>query len=88
MFFHEHLIVSYVHDLENDRYVFQLTGGKEYPVTQEEFVNHWQEYRQFEERRTSSSLEHYRPLPITLVIRQSVKLCPVNPGLRRKRKSA
>ncbi|WP_425806913.1 hypothetical protein ACHOLT_07400 [Desulfitobacterium sp. Sab5] len=80
--------MSYVHDLENDRYVFQLTGGEEYPVTQEEFIDHWQEYRLFEEKRATSSLERYQPLPITFVTRRSVRLLPSSPNLRRKRKSA
>jgi len=88
LFFHERLIVGYVHNPENDCFVFQLSGGEEFPVSQEEFVIHWQEYREFEEERASQHTERYRPLPVTLVVRRSVQLFPGDPSLRRKRKSA
>lgn len=90
MFFNGHLIIGYVHDLENEQYLFQLTGGEECPVTREEFVTHWQAYRKFEEDRAKASpyAERYRPLPVTMEVRRSVRLFPINPSLRRKRKSA
>lgn len=91
MFFHERLIIGYIHDPENDRYVFQLTEGEEFPVTHEEFTAHYQEYRKFEEERARASQQHadrYRPLPVTLVVRRCVRSFPPNPSLRRKRRSA
>ncbi|AHF07819.1 hypothetical protein [Desulfitobacterium metallireducens] len=91
MFFHERLIISYVQYLENDRYVFQLTEGAEFPVSREEFMTHYQEYRKFEDERARASQQHaerYRPLPVTLVVRRCVKVFPANPSLRRKRRSA
>lgn len=91
MFFQERLIIGYVYDPENDRYVFQLTEGKEFPVTREEFMAHWQEYRKYEEERVRASQQHaerYRPLPVTLVVRRGVRTFPANPNLRRKRRSA
>lgn len=91
MFFQERLIIGYVYDPENDHYLFQLTEGKEYTVTREVFMTHWEEYRKFEEERIRASQQHaerYRPLPVTLVVHRGVKCFPVNPTLRRKRRSA
>lgn len=88
MFFHGNLIISYVQEPENDRYLFQLTGGEECPVSKEEFISHWEEYRAFEAKRKQQDFGHYRPLPVTLTVKQSVQLFPANPNLRRKRKLA
>lgn len=88
MFFHGHLIIGYVHEPENDRYLFQLTGGEEYPVSKDEFFSHWQVYCVYEEGRAEQNVGHYRPLPVTRLIRQQIKIYPANPSRRRKRKSA
>jgi hypothetical protein len=88
MFFHGHLIIGYVQEPENDRYLFQLAGGEEYPVSKEEFLFHWQQYRAYEDGRAEQNAGHYRALPVTLTVKQSVKIYPANPSRRRKRKSA
>lgn len=88
MFINSRLIISYIQEPEHNRYIFQLAGGEEYPASQEEFVAHWHEYRQFEKERALNCLENYRPLPVTLEIRQTLAIWPVNVDLRRKRQSA
>lgn len=88
MFFHDNLIISYVQDPENDRYLFQLTGGEECPVSKEVFIAHWQEYRAYEAGRARQDGVPYLPLPVTHCIKHSVPLYPVNPNLRRKRNLA
>ncbi|MEA4902184.1 hypothetical protein [Desulfitobacterium sp.] len=91
MFFHERLIIGYVQDLENGLYAFQLAEGEEFPVTFEEFETHWQEYCKFEKERATASQDHaghYRPLPVTLVVRHGVRIFPASPILRRKRRLA
>lgn len=88
MFFHGNLIISYVQDPENDGYLFQLTGGEECPVSQEEFVSHWHEYRAYEAGRAQQDVGRYRPLPVTLTVKHCVTLYPANPSLRRKRRMA
>lgn len=88
MFFHGNLIISYVQDPDNDRYLFQLTGGEEYPVSKDEFISHWQEYRAYEAVRAQQDFGHYRPLPVMLTIKHHITLLPANPSLRRKRRLA
>lgn len=88
MFYQERLIVGYIQDPDQNRYMFQLAGGEEKEVSREEFANHWQTYRQFETEREAQHLEHYRPLPVTLEIRHSIQIKPVNFAFRRKRRSA
>ncbi|AFM01842.1 MULTISPECIES: hypothetical protein [Desulfitobacterium] len=88
MYFHDNLIICYVQDPDNDRYLFQLTGGEVCDVSKEEFYAHWQEYRAFEEARALDVVEPYRPLPVTFSTTYNVKRMPINMHLRRKRKSA
>lgn len=88
MYFHDNLIICYVQDPNNDRYLFQLTGGEVCDVSKEVFFAHWQEYRAFEADRAQQDVGPYRPLPVTMSITYSVKRMPVNMNLRRKRKSA
>lgn len=85
MFFHGHLIIGYVQEPERDRYIFQLSGGDECAVSRDEFLNHWHEYRRYEDQRASTHVEHYRPLPVTLEIRRRVQLFPVDATERKKR---
>lgn len=88
LYFHGNLIICYVQDPDNNRYLFQLTGGEVCEVSQEVFFAHWQEYRAFEEGRALDAGDRYRPLPVTFFTTCSVKRMPINMPLRRKRKSA
>ena len=88
LFINERLIVSYIQEPDQNRYFFQLAGGDVHLTTREEFAAHWEEYRQFEAERAAQNQEHYRPLPITLEIRHTLKTRPVNIALRRRRQSA
>ena len=88
LYFHDNLIICYVQDPDNHRYLFQLTGGEVCDVSKEVFFAHWQEYRAFEKARALDAGEHYRPLPVTFSTTYSVKRMPINKHLRRKRKSA
>lgn len=88
LFYQERLIVGYIQEPDQGRYMFQLAGGEETEVSREEFVHHWQLYRQFESERETQHLEHYRPLPVTLEIRRSLQVTPVNFAFRRRRRSA
>jgi hypothetical protein len=88
MFFHDNLIIGYVQDPENGRYLIQITGGEEILVSEEVFFAHWQEYRVYEAGRAQQDGVHYRPLPVTHTIKRDITLCPANTSLRRKRRSA
>lgn len=88
LFYQDRLIVGYVQESDHDRYMFQLAGGEETVVSREEFVLHWQAYRQYESEQAAQYLDKYRPLPITLEIRHSIQVVPVNFTLRRQRRSA
>lgn len=88
LYFHGNLIICYVQDPDNNRYLFQLTGGEVCPVSKEDFYAHWQEYRAFEEARALDEGDSYRPLPVTFSTTCSVQRTPINMHLRRKRKSA
>lgn len=84
MFYGDHLIIGYIREPQHNRYLFQLAGGEELPISREEFLQHWQEYCAYEADRASQTLERYRPLPITLQIRQKIEIFPVDLSLRRK----
>ncbi|MHB1650925.1 MAG: hypothetical protein ACYCVD_00415 [Desulfitobacteriaceae bacterium] len=88
MFYQERLIVGYIIEPDHDRYMFQIAGGEEKDVSREDFVHHWQIYRQYEKEREAQHPENYRPLPITLEIHRSSKVIPVNFAIRRQRRSA
>ena len=89
LFFHSRLIIGYIQEPELNRYKFQLAGGDEVTVSKEDFTEHWLAYRTYEnERASQQSLEHYRPLPVTLEIRHSIMVFPANANLRRRRQSA
>ena len=89
MFFQGRLIIGYIQEPELNRFKFQLAGGDEFTIGKEDFIARWQEYRNYEnERASQQSLEHYRPLPVTLEIRHSVMVLPANVNLRRRRQTA
>lgn len=88
MFYQDRLIVGYIQEPESNRYIFQLAGGDEIETTKEDFFKNWQAYRQFENERLAQYLEHYRPLPVTLEIRRSLKVYPVSRALKRRRQPA
>ncbi|NMA68960.1 MAG: hypothetical protein GX958_06035 [Desulfitobacterium sp.] len=88
MYFHDNLIICYIHDPKNEKYYFQLTGGKVYPVNKEEFYAHWQEYLAHEAERALDAGDSYQKLPVTFSITYDVKVLPVNVPKRRNRKSA
>ena len=86
MYYGERLIISYIHYLDSNRYVFQLAGGEEVESTWEEYSAHWQTYREHEQKRAAEALEHYRPLPVTQEIRLSLKVAPASAVARRQRR--
>jgi len=88
LFYQDRLIVGYIQEPDQSRYMFQLAGGEERVVSREEFVQHWQAYRQYEAEQAAQYLDKYRPLPVTFEIRHSIRVAPVNFALRRKRRSA
>lgn len=88
LYYQDRLIVGYIQEPDHSRYMFQLAGGEETVVSKEEFVLHWQTYRQFESEREAQDFETYRPLPITLQIRHSIRITPVNFSRRRQRRTA
>lgn len=88
MFYQDRLIVGYIQEPDQDRYVFQLAGGEEKVVSREEFAYHWEIYQTYELERVAAHLENYHPLPVTLEIRRSLQVTPVNFSERRKRRSA
>ncbi|KLU62012.1 hypothetical protein CEB3_c17110 [Peptococcaceae bacterium CEB3] len=88
LFYQDRLIVGYILEPDQDRCMFQLAGGEEKAVPREEFTRHWEIYQGYELERMAAHLENYHPLPVTLEVRRSLQITPVNSALRRKRRSA
>lgn len=88
MFVNNRLIISFIREPEKNRYLFLLAGGEEYVTNDEEFYAHWHEYRQFETIRAAQELDHYRPLPVTMEIRQTIVTYPVEVSTRHRRQTA
>lgn len=84
LFFHDRLIIGYILEPQENRYMFQLAGGEELAISKDEFLDHWQEYCRFEEERSVAPAEHYRRLPITLEIRKTLNVFPANIDTRRR----
>lgn len=84
LFFHDRLIIGYIQEPQHNRYMFQLAGGEECPISREDFISHWQTYRRFEQERAEQHSDHYRPLPITVQIRRKLDVFPADVHQRRQ----